>query len=370
MDGKRKKNGWAWMVTAVALALLAAGITYQREDLMAAWRVHQLPQSTAETRISLTHKLAQTPQKSAGWLLYALSDTLDAEPCLILGSALASVTADLTIEEIQPLLTRSASLFRGMAPAGQEATVRWAQTVLEASSGKGRLPDQAALAMQRLIEQAYLGEEPAVQAAALQLAAPLFQTQPPKALIAALKQLVQAGVKSADPGVQMQAISAALLPDLDCLEDAAGCLKSPHREVRQAAILALGSATEKIGEETLLPSLHDEDPEIAHLAQTALQARGLREDQIRLGRLMSDPKPSRRLEVLDHLSTTRDIDPALWLRKLSNDPSPAVRVAALRAMAQDPGLELSDRVDQMEANDPSQAVNKLARFYKEHPVQR
>jgi hypothetical protein len=56
------------------------------------------------------------------------------------------------------------------------------------------------------------------------------------------------------------------------------------------------------------------------LTQSALQARGLRDDQIRLGKLMADPKPTKRLEVLDHLSATRDIDPALWLRKLSNDP--------------------------------------------------
>ena len=99
------------------------------------------------------------------------------------------------------------------------------------------------------------------------------------------------------------------------------------------------------------------------LTQSALQARWLRDDQIRLDKLMADPKPTKRLEVLDHLSATRDIDPALWLRKLSNDPSPAVRAAAMRAMAQETGGELGERVGQMGKSDPSESVNKLAGYY-------
>ena len=78
---------------------------------------------------------------------------------------------------------------------------------------------------------------------------------------------------------------------------------------------------------------------------------------------MADPKPTKRLEVLDHLSATRDIDPALWLRKLSNDPSAAVRAAAMRAMAQETGGELGERVGQVWKIDPSQSVNKLAGYY-------
>jgi hypothetical protein len=127
--------------------------------------------------------------------------------------------------------------------------------------------------------------------------------------------------------------------------------------------MALGPATEKINEEILLPGLHVEDLEIVQLTQSALQACGLPDDQIRLGKFMADPKPTKWLEVLDHLPATRDIDPALWLRKLTNDPSPEVWSAAMRAMAQETGEELGERVGQMGKSDPSESVNKLAGYY-------
>ena len=51
------------------------------------------------------------------------------------------------------------------------------------------------------------------------------------------------------------------------------------------------------------------------------------------GRLIADPKPTHRLEVLDHLEGPADVDVAMWLKRLSHDTSPAVRSAAARAMA-------------------------------------
>ena len=113
----------------------------------------------------------------------------------------------------------------------------------------------------------------------------------------------------------------------------------------------------------LLPCLHDEDKTIVHLTETALQARGLREDQIRLGKMMADPKPVKRLEVLDHLSATRDIDPMIWLKKMSNDPSPAVRAAAARAIALENRNEFSGKVGNQGEKDTSESVNKLANYY-------
>ena len=197
------------------------------------------------------------------------------------------------------------------------------------------------------MDQAYVVEEPEVKAAALRLAGPILKQRPPVELVESLKLMVSSGVRSDSARVQIQTITAALWPALDCLEETTVCLKSQHREVRKAAILALGPATKKINEEILLPGLHDEDLDIVQLTQSALQARWLRDDQIRLDKLMADPKPTKRLEVLDHLSATRDINPALWLRKLSNDPSPAVRAAAMRAMAQETGGELGERVGQV-----------------------
>jgi hypothetical protein len=61
------------------------------------------------------------------------------------------------------------------------------------------------------------------------------------------------------------------------------------------------------------------------------------------------------------------LDPGLWLRRLSHDPSPSVRVAAMRAMTQQNFVDLSDRIDQMARTDPSPTVCQLAQFYLNCP---
>ena len=224
-------------------------------------------------------------------------------------------------------------------------------------------------AIRRLVDQSLLSEESTVQAAALQMCGSILKQNPDVEIIGSIRQMVSLGAKGESSQVQIQAIATALNPKLDCLTDVTICLKSPHKEVRQAAILALGPATETITDEVLLPCLHDEDRTIVHLTETALQARGLREDQIRLGKMMADPKPVKRLEVLDHLSSTRDIDPMIWLKKMSNDPSPAVRAAAARAMLLERTGEEGKTLGRGE-KDPSESVMKLATFYETSGNQR
>jgi hypothetical protein len=73
------------------------------------------------------------------------------------------------------------------------------------------------------------------------------------------------------------------------------------------------------------------------------------------------------LRVLDHLRFAPNLDPGLWLRRLSHDPSPAVRTAALRVMSQQDIIDLSDRIDQMARSDPSPTVCQIAQFYLKEP---
>jgi hypothetical protein len=154
---------------------------------------------------------------------------------------------------------------------------------------------------------------------------------------------------------------------MDLLEQVVALLADSEVEVRRAALLAVGPARDVVPDECLLPSLHDADPEVRRLCEQALGGRGLRPEFLELGRLLTDPKPATRLMVLDHLHRTPDLDPGLWLRRLSHDASPAVRVAAMRAMAQQPYLDLSDRLDQMARSDPSPTVCQLARYYLNGP---
>ena len=116
--------------------------------------------------------------------------------------------------------------------------------------------------------------------------------------------------------------------------------------------------------DVLLPSLHDTDSEIRSLCETALGARGLRPEHIKLGKLITDSNPARRLEVLDYMLEDPELDQSVWLRKLSHDPSAAVRVGALRAMAAQTNVDMSDRIDQMSRTDPSKTVVELASYYQ------
>jgi hypothetical protein len=58
-----------------------------------------------------------------------------------------------------------------------------------------------------------------------------------------------------------------------------------------------------------------------------------------------------------------ELDQSMWLRKLSHDSSPAVRVAALRMMSLQETTDLNDRIDQMSRSDPSKTVSELATYY-------
>ena len=69
------------------------------------------------------------------------------------------------------------------------------------------------------------------------------------------------------------------------------------------------------------------------------------------------------MRVLDYLGAADDVNAAAWLRRLSQDSSPAVRVAAIRAACETSLADLGDRIDQMAHHDPSPTVSELARHY-------
>jgi hypothetical protein len=134
-------------------------------------------------------------------------------------------------------------------------------------------------------------------------------------------------------------------------------------EVRRAVLVAVGPADQVVRDEGLLPCLHDADPEVRRLTEAALRGRGLRPEHLELGRLLTHPDHHMRVRVLDHLREAPDLDPGLWLRRLSHDRKPSVRAAALRVMSNLTVIDLSDRIDQMAHSDPNPSVAQLARFY-------
>jgi hypothetical protein len=65
--------------------------------------------------------------------------------------------------------------------------------------------------------------------------------------------------------------------------------------------------------------LHDPDADVRLLCETVLRSRGFQGKHLKLARLITDPRPSVRLQVLEYLESDTDLEPGVWLRRLSVD---------------------------------------------------
>jgi hypothetical protein len=207
---------------------------------------------------------------------------------------------------------------------------------------------------------------------ALALAEAFIDTVPPGQGGETIPSLVRAGLKTPDPDCRVRAVRlmlhAALRSDAELLAQAVPLLRDPAAPVRRAALLALGMAESVVSEDSLLPLLHDPDADVRRLCEAALRGRGLQEDHLRLARLISDARPSARLEVFEVLNRANDLDAGTWLRHLSLDPSPAVRAAAARAAAAQTQVDLRAQLRQLAQEDPSPTVRQLAAHYWQQHV--
>jgi len=177
------------------------------------------------------------------------------------------------------------------------------------------------------------------------------------------RDLIRACLQDDEPENRLKAVQLGSRPPINLLSEIVPRLRDSNPNVRYAALLVLGIATEVLATDDLLPCLHDSNAQIRRLCQMALLGRGLRDEHIRLGRLLTEPDARKRLQVPDALRQTTDLEPGIWLRWLSHDPSPAVRAVAIRAAMETSNVEMKDRLSQMSQNDPSTTVRQLAKFY-------
>jgi hypothetical protein len=355
--------------------LLAGAIAWLERCALLSWFcVRGLCRSCEAGRACWVKRVARLGEPAVPRLVECLC-LPEVKACRNVQAALAHISAawgaaDARSVELTLLLARS---FPRFSPAGQRCALELPAAWLASSRATpvtGFVP-----ACARLLSEAVNVNDPDVLESALDLSAVLMQVPQPAQAISAARDVARAGLRSAVPGNRLRAVRLSLLPGLDVLDQVVGLLGDPAVEVRRAAILAVGPADQVVREEGLLPSLHDADPEVRRLCEAALRGRGLRPEHLRLGRLLTHPNPCQRLRVLDYLrplleeeraARASDLDPGLWLRRLSHDPSPAVRAAALRMMSQQTLVDLSDRIDQMARNDPSPSVCQLAQFYRKH----
>jgi HEAT repeat protein len=198
------------------------------------------------------------------------------------------------------------------------------------------------------------------------LAEALLQRTDQPEIVEACRNAVGSCLASDNVDNQIVAIRLARIPGMDVLDQVVTLLRDPSADVRRAALLAVGPSDVLIGTDDLLQWLHDPDEEVREICEKALRGRGLQDGHLRLGRLMTDKSPSVRLQVLQSLWET-DVDPAVWLRRLSHDPAPAVRAGAIRTASEQHNIEFGDRLEQMAQNDPCTTIRQLAHFYLRHP---
>ncbi len=357
-----------FLIGFVVVVVLAGSVAWvERGPLLAWFYLQRLAAASEADRDTWVDRVAGLGEEAIPGLLEILGRP-DPRACGNVRAALERLAADWGSPEdprLADLALHLAHDFSRLSPAGQQQTLALAADWFppDGPAAPASLLPPAA----RLLGEAAAVEDGNAQSAALELCARVLAQPEHGEAIRPAQDLIRAGLHAAAAGDRLRAVRLALHPGMDLLEQVVALLSDPEVEVRRAALLAVGPARDVVPDECLLPSLHDSDPEVRRLCEVALGGRGLRPEFLELGRLLTDPRPATRLLVLDQLHRHPDLDPGLWLRRLSHDASPAVRVAAMRAMAQQPYLDLSDRIDQMARSDPSPTVCQLARFYLATP---
>ncbi len=364
LTGVRKKL----LCGVLLLAVVGAAVWWQRTPLLSWYYVRGLADAPETERALWVERVASLDVAAVAPTV-ALLRQPDARVCANATVALVELVrrwgpADPRTAAISEELTR---LFAALSGPGQEAALEWHLGVLgqlDLEKGAGMpVADSAA----KLLPAAAQVTEKGVRLRTLALAEILLaRTRPAQADLHRRLLLEALAAKDAELracGIRL-AWHAPLQMDDALLDKLVPLLKDGSAEVRRAAVLAVGLAEKVISADDLLPLLHDSDPEVRRLCEAALGGRGLAPNQIKIAKKITDSRPGERLEVVHYLLRMEDLEPGVWLHRLSQDPAPAVRAAAVRFGAEDTsdsGFE--ERMAQMAREDPSETVRQLAAHY-------
>lgn len=356
------KGRW-WLVTLLLLAALAGGAWHFRTELTCWYYLHNLASASPDDRADWIERLAALDDAAVPGLLAQLRSA-NTQTC-----ANAEAALSFLVRQWPPADARTLAVAQGLrdgfanfSVAGKEAALEWQLVQLNGPAAKGMAAPATALLATTLSST-----EPSVRRRGLALANTLLSQVPTTSCVETCCQLVRRELGAPEADCRAQAVRLTLQPTLQketgLLKQVAALLKDADSAVRRAAVLSVGLDRDVLVEDDLLPLLHDADKEVRRLTALALKQRGLSDNQIVLGKLICDPRPLARLQILEQLPHATELDSMVWLQRLSNDTSDAVRAAAVRAMGDLLTPELVARLEQMAQHDPSPTVRQNALFY-------
>jgi hypothetical protein len=364
MNGSNFLNKKVLGVLVLALLLGTAVLVWmERTPLLACIYVHKLAKASEADRAVWVDRVAGLGEAALNDVLECMNDA-SPQCCGNARAVLAKLTNRWGPSDPRTIAMahRCGREFQRMSPAGQRNILELAAAWFVAGAN-----DQAATAGllppgSRLLAEAVATKDPEVQARALELCAVLTRQPQGNDALSSSRDLVRACLSSDDPTVRARAVQLTLQPGMDLSEQVVPLLADPAAEVRRAAVLAV-SLDDAVLDDVLLPCLHDPDEEVRTQCEAVLTNRGRTPQQIKLGRLLTHPDPLERIKVFKLLHDAPELDPAVWLQRLSHDPSPAIRIAAVRVMTEDLLVPPRERISEMAQSDPSESVAWVAQCY-------
>lgn len=362
------RNGKKWLVLLALPAIIGGVLVWQRNSILEWYYVRGLANADESDR-------AQWAQRVSGLDVAALPRLLsilrraDGRACANVEAGLVGMLHRWGEDDprAQSLAEEVLRRFPDLSPEGQQAALQVPIAWL------GMSPQPVAPAARTVTAGSFLtasAQVAEVRGRAILLAQALLQRSSPGQWTDLCTDLALNGLSDSAAETRSAAINLAWFlsrSEPKLLIRVAALLHDPAAEVRQAALIAVGPSRDVIIDDELLPLLHDADREVRRLCEEALRSRGLLDSHLLLARLISDPRPGARLQVVSQLGHAEDLEPGVWLRRLSHDPAPAVRAAAVRAAYFQTQVDLRERLRQMARDDPSPTVRQLADHYLNRP---
>lgn len=359
------KKGIAWVVALILL--MAAGISWMERGRLSRWYY-------------LRGLAKATPEEREGWIEPVLHMDAAAVPALLkfLGKddtqacGNAQVALDRLVQQWGLDDPRSLALvaqlgdeFSQFSLSGKIHALKLAQAWMDQSQALP-IPETISSRVIQLLGTTLEASDSELHLHALEVWESLLKRQKINPLPDGCKRLIAICLGDARPHVRVRAVQLAARVGQPFVREIVPLLHDSDATVRRAALHIVGLSEDMVGTDELLSLLHDPDKEVRQTCEAVLRMRNLSEQQIKLGRLVTDKRAAVRLQVLDLLYESPGLEPGAWLYRLGEDPNPAVRAAAVRAAGEQSDLDLSPFLQELADKDRSPTVSQLARYYLFH----